>query len=196
VGRSGLQWSGRPSLPEERSPLRTRFLAGSGLAHADRRTAATIERNAIAKAARIRCRKRGSAYGSLMGILTMNGFDDCCGAKGSRRSRCGAGNLHQTAAASLLLWECPLGCGCLSLLKTWSVRTETQWVTLTARGVADKFEMSALRRRCARASVRSLLICRNPPRVAGGILNASDAVAPGHIGWLSDRLGARLTARW
>ncbi len=22
--------------------------------------------------------------------------------------------------------ECPLGCGCLSLLKTWSVRTETQ----------------------------------------------------------------------
>jgi len=32
----------------------------------------------------------------------------------------------------------------LSLLKTWSARTETQWVTQTARGVADEFAVSAL----------------------------------------------------
>lgn len=32
----------------------------------------------------------------------------------------------------------------VSLLKTWSARTETQWVTQTARGVADEFKVSAL----------------------------------------------------
>src|SRR5713101_7784038 len=37
---------------------------------------------------------------------------------------------------------------------------------------------------------RSLLIGRNPPSVAGGILDAADSIAPRHIGRLSKSLGA------
>src|SRR5690242_13276784 len=52
------------------------------------------------------------------------------------------------------------------------------------------FESSYIRG-CAMGMTRLFLMGRDPPGVARGILDAADAIAPGHVGWLSYCLGAK-----
>src|SRR6266550_5774993 len=58
-----------------------------------------------------------------------------------------------------------------------------------SRSIAG-FESSYMRGCAINSSLTSFLVGRNPPSISGSILHATNAIAPGHIGRLSDRLGA------
>src|ERR1700676_74162 len=60
-----------------------------------------------------------------------------------------------------------------------------------SRSIAG-FESSYMRGCVIGSSLTSFLVGRNPPCVARGVLHASDAIAPGHIGRLSKSFGAKL----
>src|SRR6267154_1950478 len=58
-----------------------------------------------------------------------------------------------------------------------------------SRSIAG-FESSYMRGCAIGSSLTSFLVGRNPPSISGSILHATDAIAPRHIRWLSNRFGA------